>query len=81
MFTLALHAYCGMTVPIAYIPDHTGIRQVAARLIRRRRREGYPVAILEIGRRWEIMEPEDCMMVPDDCGCLVLRDPGIEVPL
>jgi hypothetical protein len=80
-YTLSLHAYCGVTDPIDDGLDLAEARQRAARLIRRRRRQDFPVAVLEKGRRWEIQEPEDCFMVPDCCGVLILRDPGEPVPL
>ena len=47
-------------------------RADCAAALRRARRNGYPVATLEIGREWEIQEPDDCMMVPDECGVLRL---------
>ena len=80
-YTLALHAYCGMTVPIDDDMDRDEARRAAARLVNTRRRQGFPVAVLEPGRRWEIMEPDDAVMVSDDSGILVLRGPGEEVPL
>jgi hypothetical protein len=53
----------------------------ATRLLRRRRREAFPITVIKKGRQWEVEEPEDCMMVPDCCGVLILRDPGVHVPL
>ena len=70
-YRLVHHAYCGMPVPIEE-GDMQDCRTAAARLLMRRRRQGFPVTTLEIGERWEIMEPEDCMMVPDQCGVLTL---------
>jgi hypothetical protein len=52
--------------------DDADARTAAARLIRRRRRQGFPVVILERGREWEVMEPEGCAMVPDACGVLYI---------
>jgi hypothetical protein len=81
-YTVTLHAYCGMAQPIGddYM-DHDEARQEAAKLLRRRRRQGFPITVIKKGRKWEVEEPEDCMMVPDSCGVLTLRDPGVRVPL
>jgi hypothetical protein len=81
-YTLTLHAYCGMAEPIGDNGmDLDDARQEAARLIRRRRRQDFPITVIEKGRKWEVEEPEDCFMVPDCCGVLILRDPGVGVPL
>jgi hypothetical protein len=81
-YTLTLHACCGMAEPIGDPGmDLDDARQAAARLIRRRRRQDFPVTVIEKGRKWEVEEPEDCFMVPDGCGVLILRDPGVGVPL
>jgi hypothetical protein len=81
-YTVTLHAYCGMAQPIGdSVMDHDEARQEAASLLRRRRREEFPVTVIKKGRRWEIAEPDDCAMVPDCCGVLILRDPGVRVPL
>jgi hypothetical protein len=29
----------------------------------------------------EVIEPANCCMTPDGCGVLILRDPGVRVPL
>jgi hypothetical protein len=81
-YTLTLHAYCGMAQPIRGAGmDEADARQAAARLIRRRRREDFPITVIRKGRQWEVEEPEDCMMVLDCCGVLILCDPGVGVPL
>lgn len=75
-YTLVLHAYCGMSFPHGDPGmDRDDARQEAARLLRRRRRQGYPVTTHLRGQEWEIMEPEDCLMVPDECGTLLLSAP------
>ncbi len=65
-------AYCGMSIPQGEFEDRADARSAAAQLIRLRRREGYPVSMLNRGWRWEIEEPENCMLVPDECGVLML---------
>jgi hypothetical protein len=61
--------------------DQADARQAAARLLRRRRREDFPITVIKKGGQWEVAEPADCAMVPDWCGMLILRDPGAGVPL
>ena len=71
-FRLVNHAYCGMSIPIKE-GDRDDVRSAAARYLRRLRREGFPVAVMTKGQEWEIQEPEDCVMVPDECGMVTLR--------
>lgn len=71
MYSLTHYAYCGMSIKIAE-GDHSDVRSAAAKLISRRRKD-YPVYTLDKGNRWEICEPEDCMMVPDNCGILKIE--------
>lgn len=75
--TLSLMGFCGMRIP--YVEAHERletdeVRQKAARIIRSLRRDGFPVSTREKGKEWEIGEPEDCCMVPDECGVLCLRE-------
>ena len=75
-YTLTHYAYCGMHVPIIDTYDRAEreeARSRAARRLRSMRRQGYPVVTLERGREWEIQEPEDCVLVPAECGTLCLR--------
>jgi hypothetical protein len=69
-FSLELHAYCGMTIPLG-----TGTlaecRNRAARRIRHHRnRMGYPASILKRGAMWELMTGDDASMVGDGEGIL-----------
>lgn len=73
MFTLNFSAYCGMTMKIAE-GDSDTVRKAAAKLLRRRRNNDFPVWCLEKGTKWEVGEPEDCMMVPDDSGILRINE-------
>lgn len=79
MTTLRLNAYCGMSVVIDE-GDRDACRKTAARTIRARRKAGYKVVTIdrfrdghEHLRQWEFLEPEDCAMVPDNCGVLTLK--------
>src|SRR5579864_5248574 len=76
-FRLVNHAYCGMSIPIKE-GAKDDVRSAAARYLRRLRREGFPVVTMESGREWEIQEPEDSVLVPDECGLLTIR--AIPVP-
>jgi hypothetical protein len=72
-YTVRFAAYCGMAgIPQDY-SDSADARKALANLLRLRRRQGYPISILEKGAEWEIEEPEDAAMVPDACGVLSLE--------
>ncbi len=53
--------------------ERTEARRQVAKLLRLRRRQGYPVTTLRPGRAWEVEEPAGCVMVPDACGIISLR--------
>lgn len=72
MYKLDFAAYCGMTFPISYLDDRAESRAIAARKIRAGRRRGRVVTVLDRGKEWEMLEPVDSLMVPDDCGTLHL---------
>ena len=72
MPTLTMSAYCGMSYEVE-TGERPDVRREAALLIKRRRKEGFPVSVLEKGREWEIEEHEGCAMIPDTCGILALR--------
>jgi hypothetical protein len=64
------HAYCGMSFAIA---EGLSWNQAQARAARRRRWFAKEIGgdVVQLGpRSWELQEPEDCLMVPDDCGTL-----------
>ena len=69
-FSLRLHAYCGMTIPL-----ETGTlaecRIRAARRIRYHRNHmEYPASTLKRGSAWELMTDDDAFMVGDGEGIL-----------
>lgn len=70
-FRLVNYAYCGMPIPIKQ-GDKEDVRTAAAHYLRRLRREGFPVVVIERGEEWEVQEPEDSVLVPDECGLLTL---------
>ena len=71
MYRLNHVAYCGMPGVPEYFDDPQDARKDAAERLRRYRRR-YAVTTLERGKEWEIMEPEDSVLVPDACGVLYL---------
>ncbi len=73
MYVVTTHAYCGMAVPHGTHGDLADARRQVARLLRRRRRQGYPVTVLAKGAEWEIQESGRDLLVPDWCGVLTLR--------
>lgn len=77
---LSFAAYCGMSHTIAEDLDRDDCRAEAARYLRRMRRRGYPIAIITRGEEWEILEPDNCALVPDDCGILSIDDYTPEAP-
>lgn len=69
-FSLRLHAYCGMTIPLE-AGTLAECRSRAARRIRDHRNHmGYPVSTLERGTAWELMTGDDACMVGDGEGIL-----------
>ena len=61
--------YCGMLDIRDSFDTLAEARSHAADLLRTYRQD-YKVATIERGESWEILEPDDCAMVPDDCGIL-----------
>lgn len=78
---LRFRPYCSLdSEDIETGADLAEARQSAADVIRARRAAGYAVKILERGARWEVLEPDDCVMIPDDCGILILDDQTADDP-
>jgi hypothetical protein len=69
-FSLRLHAYCGLTIPLE-TGTLAGCRIRAARRIRHHRnRMEYPATTLKRGQEWELMTGDDASMVGDGEGIL-----------
>lgn len=77
MFTLSHFAACGMLIPIDD-GDRDDIRRAAARLIRRRRRQGHPVTVVTRGQQWEIQENPAHALIPDAVGRLSIVNVSAE---
>ncbi len=73
MFHVRQFPYSGLSMPARTFEDSIEARADVADLIRRRRRQGFPVTILVRGKQWEVGEPADCAMVPDACGTIQIR--------
>jgi len=73
MYTLTLHAYCGMAVPHGTYDTLAEVRDVARHIRAVRARQGHPIVQLTIGREWEIGEPDGCGLVPDTAGILSIK--------
>src|SRR5688572_23661313 len=73
MYYLKQFPFCGLSMPREYCGDRADARYAAAQLLKRRRRQGFPVIILARGARWEILEPADAVMVPDQCGTVAIQ--------
>jgi len=72
MYTLNHHAYCGMSGIEEEHEDKPDARKEAADRLRAYR-QNFHITTLVRGAEWEIQEPEDSVMVPDECGVLALR--------
>lgn len=80
MYTLRAFPYCGLSMPAETFSESLDARQAAADLIRRRRRQGFPVLTLARGASWEVCEPEGAAMVPDACGTIELSRVTFDCP-
>lgn len=81
--TLSLHTYCGMSVPIdetIFRIDVGDLRRQAAQRLRRARRSGQQVNLIQRGRVWEFETPDDATMVSDNEALmrLCVPDSGME---
>ena len=70
-YKLRFVAYCGMGYTIGEYETRDDARSAAADRLRSLRRE-YAVTTLTQGTSWEILEPDDAVLVPDECGTLSL---------
>lgn len=78
MYHLKFAAYCGMGWTIGSFEERGEARSEAASILRQRRSDGYAIATLKQGREWEVLEPEDSVLVPDECGQLYITHQTFE---
>ena len=72
MYTVQFRPYCGLSMPRHEFDNAADARAYAAERIRIARDKGREVTTDKPGRSWEFLAPDDCMMIPDDAGMLVL---------
>lgn len=73
-FRVSFRAWSGCSPPREEHSEREDARDACARILRSRRSAGFPVSVLERGSAWEVLEPDECFMIPDDCGTLSLSD-------
>lgn len=77
MYILKFAAFSGLSYECAR-GDREEVRDFAARLLRRRRKQGFRPALVEMRprkpRTWEISEPDDRAMVPHLAGMLYMAE-------
>lgn len=78
-YAATMHAHCGMPYTLAE-GDWEDCRAEVASFLRDHRAEGYGVSVLERGERWEAVEPDDAIMVPDDAGTITIQPSPALVP-
>jgi len=71
-WALRFSAYCGMSYDIVTGETLPGARSALADLLRRRRRTGHAIAVIEPGQHFECQEPEGSALVPDNAGTVRL---------
>jgi len=72
MFTAQFHSYCGLAGIPQSFDTLEEARECIARWLRCARRKGYPTVMHEVGRHWEVLEPDGCALVPDGAGEITL---------
>lgn len=72
MYKVKFSSYCGMSS----FPDHFELREDArshAAFLILRARQDFKVTTITRGEHWEVLEPENAVMVPDQCGSLYIE--------
>lgn len=59
---------CGMPLVWKTGLDRQEARDLVANILCSMRRQGFEIDTLEPGQDWEILEPEDCALIPDEAG-------------
>lgn len=72
-YKLTMYAHCGMPVPILEGVSLEEAQARAKRYVQKRADDDYEVDELEPGLQWELTEPSDSFMVPDDAGILAIE--------
>ena len=72
MYYVKFTSYSDVTTHLEKFEDEEEARMSIVDIIKNRRFDGYVVTTLHKGEVWEVLEPEDAMLIPDDCGTLRL---------
>jgi len=67
-------SHSGLATTLLETEDRQDARKRAARYLRYLRRQGQEIAVLDKGREWEAIDPEDAVMVSDMAGILFIRE-------
>lgn len=73
MYIVKVSPYCGLSMPVDTCETEMDARGLVADILRRARRKGRPIAVIEPRKVWEICEPDGAHMVPDDCGTVRIQ--------
>jgi hypothetical protein len=66
--------YCGMSgIPETFNCEQEARDYIASEL-KNYRKQGYGIDVLVKGKMYEILEPDNCVLVPDNCGFLSLYE-------
>ncbi len=72
MYKVNFNSYCGMSDYPAHFDTQEEARSyIAERIVRIRKR--FKMTTLKRGTQWEVLEPENAVMVPDACGTMSLE--------
>lgn len=73
MYKVVTHAWCGMTIPHDEFEDLDDAQDRLNQRCEWLRKQGCDLTF-HSPHEIEVHEPEDCMMVPDFCGMLILSE-------
>lgn len=73
LYQVKMIAYCGLVVPLLRRANYEDARAEVAERLRSARKSGR-VCVKTKPDTWEILSPDDAVMVSDDEGYLVMRE-------
>lgn len=75
MYSVQTHGYCGMTLSHGEFEELEEAQERIQKRLKYLEAQGCEITRLD-AYKWEVGEPEDCWMVPDFCGYLVITRRG-----
>lgn len=73
-YRIRFNAHCGMPYNIAGdLASIQDARNIVAIQLRQYRNDGYEVNVIKSGVEWELTEPENAFIVPDDAGFMTIQ--------